>query len=82
MSSYDTKQILSLWNNYNCNSETALILNLLLTLYHRENFSILVQGFFSGFSTFPPSTKTNAPIRSENEGHRFVSFAVSVTLTK
>ena len=31
---------------------------------------------FSGFSGFPPSTKTNTPIRSGNERHRFVSFAV------
>ena len=38
-----------------------------------------------GFSGFPPSTKTNTPnrpFRSGNEDHRFVSFAVSVTLNK
>ena len=50
-------------------------------------FSSLLQGFFSGFSGFPPSTKTNTPnsnsIWKINEGHRFVSLLlVSPSLNK
>ena len=42
------------------------------------------EGFSSGSPSFlPPQNPTlQIPIRSVNEGHRFVSFAVSVPLTK
>ena len=42
------------------------------------------KGFSPGSSVFLPPQKPTLqiPIRSGNEGHRFVSFAVSVTLTK
>ena len=44
----------------------------------------LLQGFFPGFPVFLPPQKPTlqSPIRYGNEGHRFVSFAVSVTLAK
>ena len=48
-------------------------LSLLLVLVHAPRV------FCPGFPVFLPPQK---PIRSANEGHRFVSFAVSVALTK
>ena len=49
---------------------------------------VLVMHCFDGFSPgspvfFPPQKPTlQIPIRFGNEGHRFVSFAVGVTLTR